>query len=202
MAEEKRKRILDACIEEFATKGYEGASTNEIVVKAGISKGILFHYFGSKKNLYLYVIDHAIDYTINKYYSEVEKLPDDLVERVMYRGRQKIRIAAEEPYLYELVYRAFVNTPEDLKEELQARYDRIYDLEAVHFFTDIDTAKFRDDIDPQDAYEMILLFARGIFVGYLDRFKAVSAEESFKYMDELMHKTEVFMEILKKGIYK
>jgi len=46
---EKRDRILNAAIEEFASFPFEKASTNHIVAKAGISKGLLFHYFGSKQ---------------------------------------------------------------------------------------------------------------------------------------------------------
>ena len=43
LPEDKKKRIIEASIEEFAKKGYEKASTNNIVKTAGISKGILFH---------------------------------------------------------------------------------------------------------------------------------------------------------------
>ncbi|KZL90506.1 TetR/AcrR family transcriptional regulator [Clostridium magnum] len=64
LPQEKKKRILDACIEEFALNGYDKASTNSIVKKAGISKGLLFHYFGSKKTLFLYVFDYCANYLI------------------------------------------------------------------------------------------------------------------------------------------
>ena len=42
---EKQEKILEVAIREFADKGFEKSSTNEIVKGAGISKGILFHYF-------------------------------------------------------------------------------------------------------------------------------------------------------------
>ena len=37
-----QQRILVACVEEFSSNGYESASTNAIVRRAGISKGSLF----------------------------------------------------------------------------------------------------------------------------------------------------------------
>ena len=46
--EEKRQKILDAALMEFAEHGYEKASTNRIVKEAGIGKGMLFYYFKSK----------------------------------------------------------------------------------------------------------------------------------------------------------
>ena len=46
-------------MEVFAVKGYDNGSTQEIVHKAGISKGLLFHYFGTKKDLFLFLFDYS-----------------------------------------------------------------------------------------------------------------------------------------------
>jgi AcrR family transcriptional regulator len=51
ISEEKQRTILDAALTEFSERGYHKANTNTICEKAGISKGLLFHYFGSKKAL-------------------------------------------------------------------------------------------------------------------------------------------------------
>ena len=56
---EKRERIINAALKEFAKNGYDKASTNEIVKESGISKGSLFNYFISKKELYLFLLDYA-----------------------------------------------------------------------------------------------------------------------------------------------
>lgn len=48
---EKRRRILDAALEEFAKKDYKSASTDDIAARAGISKGLLFYYFKNKQSL-------------------------------------------------------------------------------------------------------------------------------------------------------
>lgn len=42
---------------EFAEFGYDVASTNRIVKRIGISKGVLFKYFHDKETLFLYVSD-------------------------------------------------------------------------------------------------------------------------------------------------
>ena len=65
---QKRKTILDAALQEFADYGYEYASTNRIVEKAKISKGSLFYYFKSKKELYYYLINYGIEYVEKHYY--------------------------------------------------------------------------------------------------------------------------------------
>lgn len=52
-----RQRILDAAGEEFARKGYEGASLNTVWAEKGISKGIIYHHFRDKEELYLLCVD-------------------------------------------------------------------------------------------------------------------------------------------------
>ena len=55
--EAKEKRvddILDAAIDVFIEKGYENTSMNEIALRAGMSKGGLYHHFLSKDMILLY----------------------------------------------------------------------------------------------------------------------------------------------------
>lgn len=47
-----RAAILDAAEQEFAWHGLEGARTEEIAERAGVTKGMIYHYFGSKEKLY------------------------------------------------------------------------------------------------------------------------------------------------------
>ncbi len=63
---EKRTAILQAGIAEFSRKSFSDASTDEITRQAGISKGLLFHYFGSKKAFYLACLRAALDRLIAK----------------------------------------------------------------------------------------------------------------------------------------
>lgn len=50
--EEKRERLLAAARTLFAKQGFEDTSTQQIARMAGVSEGILFHHFGSKKALF------------------------------------------------------------------------------------------------------------------------------------------------------
>ena len=52
-AAERRNDVLDAALVEFADRGYEGTSTEDIARRAGISQPYLFRLFGTKKELYL-----------------------------------------------------------------------------------------------------------------------------------------------------
>ena len=49
--EAKRAAILEAAAERFAGEGFEATSAAAIAADAGVSEGIVFHYFGSKHGL-------------------------------------------------------------------------------------------------------------------------------------------------------
>lgn len=61
LSEEKQELILSIGMREFSQKTFKDASTDTITKECGISKGILFHYFGSKKEFYFYCLSKAME---------------------------------------------------------------------------------------------------------------------------------------------
>lgn len=57
----KQTHLLAAATHEFAQNGYANGSTDAIAAAAGVSKGTLFNYFGSKAKLYVAAVQAAID---------------------------------------------------------------------------------------------------------------------------------------------
>jgi len=51
-----RQRLLDAGVNLFSLRGYDGVSVDEIVKQAGCNKRMLYHYFGNKESLYIEVL--------------------------------------------------------------------------------------------------------------------------------------------------
>jgi len=49
----RREQLLDLASERFAERSYEEVSIDEIARAAGVSKGLLYHYFPSKRELYV-----------------------------------------------------------------------------------------------------------------------------------------------------
>lgn len=54
-----QRRIMEAAIELFAERGFDGTSVQEIVSAAGLTKGALYHYYTSKSDL-LHQVYHAL----------------------------------------------------------------------------------------------------------------------------------------------
>jgi TetR/AcrR family transcriptional regulator len=56
-----QEKIMQAAIELFARNGYAATSVREIVAKAGVTKPVLYYYFGNKEGLLKSIIDFADD---------------------------------------------------------------------------------------------------------------------------------------------
>lgn len=57
----RRQQLLDVGLELYASRGFVDVPIDEIAKVAGISKGLLYHYFDGKRGFYLAVLDHAAD---------------------------------------------------------------------------------------------------------------------------------------------
>lgn len=59
--DERRARLLELGVELFSRHPYDALTTDAIASEGRISKGLLFHYFGSKRGFYLATIEHVAD---------------------------------------------------------------------------------------------------------------------------------------------
>jgi len=54
-----RARLITVALEHFATRPYDEVTVGQIAQAAGVAHGLLFHYFESKRGLYLAALEHA-----------------------------------------------------------------------------------------------------------------------------------------------
>jgi AcrR family transcriptional regulator len=59
MPEANRARIVKAAIDEFASRGFKGASMDAIAARTHTTRALINYYFGSKEKLYLAVLEHV-----------------------------------------------------------------------------------------------------------------------------------------------
>ena len=59
--EKSREKILSASLDLFANKGYDATSIESIAKKAGISKGLIYNYYDSKKDILIAIFSDARD---------------------------------------------------------------------------------------------------------------------------------------------
>jgi len=61
LPDEKRQRVVETAIDEFARRSYHKARVTAIADKAGIAKGSFYQYFEDKKDLFKYIMDLAVN---------------------------------------------------------------------------------------------------------------------------------------------
>lgn len=198
--EDKKKKVINACIYEFADKGYEKASTNTIIKEAGISKGILFHYFSNKKNLFFYILDYCMQAMTEEFMKYPLTETKDIFQRFSELGVIKLKIAQEYPYIVKLFMEALASPPEDMRSEIEKKYLQASQEYMPTIFKDIDYSKFRGGVEPSKAIEVITLFIGALGEKYLKDYKG-KEHELFQDYDKIMAEYMEYMEILKYGMY-
>lgn len=110
-----KRKILNAAIKEFGEYGYTKTSMNNICKHAGISKGIIYHYFQDKDDLYLTCVKICYQ-TLLEYYVEHSRHMNGDIDAYMYI---RMNFFKEYKYLRGLFFQVLLNTPIQLQEEIE-----------------------------------------------------------------------------------
>lgn len=105
LSPDKQHKVFQAAVHEFASKGYRNASMNSLVKAAGISKGSLFLYFGSKQHLFNSVVEFATS-LVKDYLRHVrEETKDlDIFQRLEQLLRAGFRFIDGHPHLARIYF--------------------------------------------------------------------------------------------------
>lgn len=151
---EKQERIINAALKEFTLSGYDKASTNEIIKEAEISKGSLFNYFNSKKELYLFLFEY-VNEIINKIYAEVDWKETDLFERLKQVGLIKFRVMKQYPQAFDFLKSVPNENSPEVKTEIDEIKNRFVEGGLGLSYKNIDFTKFRNDMDIEKMMNII-----------------------------------------------
>jgi AcrR family transcriptional regulator len=158
---DKRQRIIDAAITEFADKGFKKASTNAIATNAKIGKGMLFYYFGSKDELYDFLCEYAIEFIKREVIDKISGLSDDFIERQSTLAKEKRRAMDSNRNIFELFESLY--KPENAEQA--AKYYETLESYRKDFYRrmyeGVDFTLFRADIAPRDAMKYIVWLLDG-----------------------------------------
>ncbi|MZK50554.1 MULTISPECIES: TetR/AcrR family transcriptional regulator [Clostridium] len=197
---EKQNRILNAAINEFAEKGYENASTNEIVKKAGISKGLLFHYFKNKKQLFLFLYDYCIDVSMTEFYKKIDLNERDFFVRLRQIHLIKAELLNKYPKMLKFIEVANMEKSSDIENDLNTINKEELESASKRVFDGIDLSKFRYGIDIEKAINVVIWSFQGFNAKVLEEAK-LSSSKQINY-DKAFIEAEAYTEMLKSCFYK
>ncbi|UII56293.1 TetR/AcrR family transcriptional regulator [Cytobacillus spongiae] len=197
---EKQDRILNAAMKEFTQKGYDNASTNGIVKEAKISKGLLFHYFKNKKDLFLFLYDHSTEKLINDFYQELDLSERDIFERLKKIMILKSQMLNRYPEIFNFLMAAYLEGSPDVKNDLDHNKAQFLQENAAKIFDQMDTSKFKDGVDIQRAIHTILWTLEGFSNQVMQKVK-YSGGLQYDFSADF-DEADVYINILKETFYK
>jgi AcrR family transcriptional regulator len=197
---EKQERIINAALKEFVQKDYKNASTNEIVKEAGISKGLLFHYFTSKKGLLLFLYDYSLQVVNDEFLGLINLKEKDVLERWRQIVLLKIDIIRKYPDMFNFLWVANSRTNGELKDELENRNQEFLSASYEKLNKGIDETIFRDGIDVKKALSIISWTIEGFSKMQQENIE-ISNVAQIDY-DVMMAELDTFIDVLRRCFYK
>lgn len=197
---EKQERILNAAMKEFAQKGFNNASTNEIVKEANIGKGMLFHYFNSKKDLFLFLYDYTLDVLMKELYGKIDLSERDVLKRLRQFLSSKYVLVGKHPDMFDFIKTANLEESEEVKKYLDAKNNEHQKYSYGKVLENIDTSKFRDNIDINRAINVILWTLEGVSEKEKEKARTLSLAE-LKY-NEILIEMDSYVELFRNTFYK
>ena len=196
---EKQQEIIEASLAEFAEQGYDLASTNRIVQRAGISKGVLFKYFRDKEALFLYICE----VTMRDYLDTMPREPaDSLLTFIQRTTVHKMQFMRQSPLTYRLLIRVTKEPRHPVYAKvLETQHQMVHDMGRM-LETTLPQGQLRPGVTWRHAVELMSWLAAGLQEKFLDGLPDVVDENLEQAYQPMIAEFEILLDILKHGIYK
>jgi AcrR family transcriptional regulator len=197
---EKQTRILNAAMMEFAAKGFDDASTNRIVENAGIAKGLLFHYFRSKKQLFLYLYDYCLDLVMKEISQKIDYEEKDFFARLLKTQRAKLELISVYPGIMDFLKAAYLDQSAAVRKDLDERKAALMLVGFQKAFEGIDTSAFRPELDAGLVIQTVAWAYEGFANAFMETLRHTDTVRTD--YGPLFAESEKYAEFLKKCFYK
>lgn len=192
---EKQNIIIDAALICFGTNGYKKASISDIATAAGISKASIFHYFGTKKALYLYLIGLCTHIFMNEIDNKFDNAVTDFFDRIKLATSIEISVMKKHPAILSFLDSVYFENDDEVKADIQAILvnSESEGLRNKVAFEGTDASKFKDDIDPKLVMKILTLLTDG----YLCKISKTGID-----LDALCEEFDEYIDLFKRNFYK
>lgn len=193
LKKDRQDRMINAALKIFAMNGYKHASTDDIVAEAGISKGLLFHYFTNKLGLYTFLYDYSVRFMALELSTGTGGEEDDFFVLLKKIEGAKMQVLRKYPYMQQFIDSIRY---ENVKEALYATEEKKNVLaEAQTAVLDrADLSRFKPETDVARLKKMIGYTVRGMMTESF-------LENSF-HPDMMNEEINAYFTMLKKLTYK
>lgn len=152
---ERRRQILDAARQTFIDKGFEGARVDDVARRARLSKGAVYFYYASKRDLFLALVMEEHD-TTYRFLQEAEQRDIPALQKLLQVGQaySSHLVALEAPPRFFLMMTEMAVRDPELRQECQALHQVFVDSVSRMLAQGMAEGTFRP-MDPLAVAEML-----------------------------------------------
>ncbi len=192
LPKEKQDRMINAALKVFALQGYQHAGTDEMIKEAGISKGLLFHYFGSKLGVYSFVYDYCVRYMALELKTTVYPKERNVFEVLKQMEFARSHAMRNYPYIQLFLNRSMEEEDREVLAAVEVPKDAYLDL-CFKLESQIDYESLPPTVDPEKLRKTLGFTINGLL-------KSALEEEKFR-SDKLYEEIVSYIDMLK-GLVK
>ncbi|MDD3173504.1 MAG: TetR/AcrR family transcriptional regulator [Herbinix sp.] len=191
---EKQRTIINAALDAFGTNGYKKTSVNDIANAAGISKAMVFHYFGTKKDLYFYLLNFCSNIVMEEIKNKFDNTITDFFERITMATTIKVAVIKKYPATLTFLYSVYYETNDEVIEGLASMMSQGETFRTNIVFEGMDYSKFKDGVDVKLVMKMLMWMSEG----FINPSKSLQVED----LDTISNDFHESLNLLKNNLYK
>ncbi len=193
---EKVHKIINAAFEVFTKNDLEKASTNSVVKLAGISRGLLYHYFKDKQDLFDFLAYFSIKAIAVDMEKEIDWEDSDIMNRMRQAIYLKFEIMKEYPYIIDFFDKYYYKvTRTDIRKQTE---EIVPGMRAKFYKHNLDFSLVKKDIDIEKMIKTIKHTLGGLAREYWDRAKLNN--EPFE-LEKLLEECDEYIQFFRKQFY-
>jgi len=185
---ERKQEVINAALKEFSEKGYKGASLNNILKNAEISKGTFYYHFKSKEDLYFFLIEILINE--KKEFMKDRIKPEDFNKDIFsifkLQSKLGIEFATNNPMINNFSKSFIKEKGNEIYEKALERYN-FKDDESIKALINSALIKkeIRDDL-PKEFVERLIGYLFTNLVELTGAYNVEEYEEQINFLIEFM----------------
>ena len=151
--QQTRRRILESALAESAEQGYGASSVNTISNGEGLSKGIIYHYFPTKDDLYLACVEECFQMLTGHLQSHTNMEGQTAEERLEQYFRVRLDFFEQNPQYQRIFCDAVIMPPAHLEASIQekkAPFDR-FNIDSLNRM--LEPVSLRSDLSREDVVD-------------------------------------------------
>ncbi len=197
VSNDKVHRIINSAFKVFSMNVFEKASTELIVKDAEISRGLLYHYFTSKQELFEYIQYFAYHIISESMAKEIDWESDDIFERLSKSMKVKLEVIKKYPHVFDFFNRyPHLMTPDKVKKY---QSDEHIKTRQIFYSYNIDHSKIKDNIDFNLLLSVSRLTIKGVLNNHIHNHNFETEELN---IEKIMKDINEHIEFLKGTFYK